>query len=110
MGATQKLDQFDNVFMELFSDKWSLRAEDVFLENHKTEFLNFNKKVQRISANFTLGTDKNKTEVLAAAALVRGKYAKSNFTGIEGSQGPYKLKGTNGELYVLVISGSEEFT
>jgi hypothetical protein len=32
---------------------------------------------------------------------------KSSFTGIEGNQGPYKLKGQNGELYVLVISGSE---
>ncbi|MFT7335430.1 MAG: hypothetical protein ACI9M1_001337 [Porticoccaceae bacterium] len=106
-GYSQKLDQFDNVFMELFSDKWSLRAGDVFLENHKTQFLNFNKKVQGLSTNFTFGTDKNRTNVFASAALVRGQYAKSNFTGIEGSQGPYKLKGTNGELYVLVISGSE---
>jgi hypothetical protein len=106
-GYSQKLDQFDNVFMELFSNKWSLRAGDVFLENHKTQFLNFNKKVQGLSTNFTFGTDKNKTNVFASAALVRGQYAKSNFTGIEGSQGPYKLKGTNGELYVLVISGSE---
>lgn len=106
-GYSQKLDQFDNVFMELYSDKWNLRAGDVFLENHKTQFLNFNKKVQGISANFTFGTDKNKTNVFASAALVKGQYAKSNFTGIEGSQGPYKLKGTNGELYVLVISGSE---
>ncbi|EIA09300.1 hypothetical protein [Flavobacterium frigoris] len=106
-GYSQKLDQFDNVFMELYSDKWNLRAGDVFLENHKTQFLNFNKKVQGISANFTFGTNKNKTNVFASAALVKGQYAKSNFIGIEGSQGPYKLKGTNGELYVLVISGSE---
>jgi len=106
-GYSQKLDQFDNIFMELFSEKWNLRAGDVFLENHKTQFLNFNKKVQGLSANFTFGPDKNKTNVFASAALVKGQYAKSNFTGIEGSQGPYKLKGTNGELYVLVISGSE---
>jgi hypothetical protein len=106
-GYSQKLDQFDNVFMELFSDRWNLRAGDVFLENHKTQFLNFNKKVQGLSANFTFGTNKNETNVFASAALVKGQYAKSNFTGIEGSQGPYKLKGTNGELYVLVISGSE---
>jgi len=42
-----------------------------------------------------------------AGAVVRGQYAKSSFTGQEGNQGPYKLKGNNGELYVLVISGSE---
>ena len=106
-GYSQKLDQFDTVFMELFSDKWNIRAGDVFLENKKTQFLNFNKKVQGIAANFDFGTDENKTNVFASAALVRGQYAKSNFVGQEGNQGPYKLKGSNGELYVLVISGSE---
>jgi hypothetical protein len=106
-GYSQKLDQFDNIFMELFSDKWAIRAGDLFLENHSSQFLNFNKKVQGLSANFNFGTPKNKTNVFASVALVKGQYAKSNFTGIEGSQGPYKLKGQNGELYVLVISGSE---
>jgi len=106
-GYSQKLDQFDNIFMELFSDKWNIRAGDLFLENHSSQFLNFNKKVQGLSANFDFGTPKNKTNVFASVALVKGQYAKSNFTGVEGSQGPYKLKGQNGELYVLVISGSE---
>lgn len=106
-GYSQKLDQFDNIFMELFSDKWNIRAGDVFLENKKTQFLNFNKKVQGIAANFDFGTAENKTNIFASAALVRGQYAKSNFVGQEGNQGPYKLKGQNGELYVLVISGSE---
>ena len=106
-GYSQKLDQFDNVFMELFSDKWNIRAGDIFLENKKTQFLNFNKKVQGLATNFNFGTEENKTNVFASAALVRGQYAKSNFVGQEGNQGPYKLKGQNGELYVLVVSGSE---
>ena len=106
-GYSQKLDQFDNIFMEVFSNKWNIRAGDVFLENKKTQFLNFNKKVQGIATNFDFGTEDNKTNVFASAALVRGQYAKSNFVGQEGNQGPYKLKGQNGELYVLVISGSE---
>ena len=106
-GYSQKLDQFDNIFMEIFSDKWNIRAGDVFLENHKTQFLNFNKKVQGISTNFDFGTKDNKTNVFASVALVKGQYAKSNFVGQEGDQGPYKLIGQNGELYVLVISGSE---
>jgi hypothetical protein len=106
-GYSQKLDEFDQIFIELFSDKWNIRAGDLFLENRQSQFLNFNKKVQGLSTHFTLGTPEKKTDVFASAALVRGQYARSTFTGQEGNQGPYKLKGNNGELYVLVISGSE---
>lgn len=106
-GYSQKLDEFDQIFIELFSDKWNIRAGDLFLENRKASFLNFNKKVQGLSSHFTFGSNDNKTDVFAAAALVRGQYARSTFTGQEGNQGPYKLRGNNGELYVLVISGSE---
>lgn len=106
-GYSQKLDEFDQIFIELFSDKWNIRAGDLFLENKKSRFLNFNKKVQGIATNFNLGKEGNKTNVFASAALVRGQYAKSTFVGQEGNQGPYKLKGPNGELFILVISGSE---
>ncbi|OIV43384.1 hypothetical protein [Flavobacterium johnsoniae] len=106
-GYSQKLDQFDNIFMELFTDDWNIRAGDVFLENRKTQFLSFNKKVQGLSASFDFDTEERKTNVFASVSFVKGQYAKSTFTGQEGNQGPYKLKGQNGELYVLVISGSE---
>lgn len=106
-GYSQKLDEFDQIFIELFSDKWNIRAGDLFLENRQSKFLNFNKKVQGLSANFIFGTPEEKTSVFASAALVRGQYAKSTFTGEEGNQGPYKLQGSNGESYILVISGSE---
>ena len=106
-GYSQKLDEFDQIFIELFTDKWNIRAGDLFLENRQSRFLNFNKKVQGLSTHFTFGGEENKTDIFASAALVRGQYAKSSFTGQEGNQGPYKLLGNNGELYVLVISGSE---
>lgn len=106
-GYSQKLDEFDQIFIELFSDKWSIRAGDLFLENRTSQFLNFNKKVQGLSTRFSLGNSDSKTEIYASAAIVRGQYARSTFTGQEGNQGPYKLKGNNDELYVLVISGSE---
>jgi len=106
-GYSQKLDEFDQIFIEMFSDKWNIRAGDLFLENRQSRFLNFNKKVQGLSTTFTFSDKGNKTSIFAAAALVRGQYARSTFTGQEGNQGPYKLTGNNGELYVLVISGSE---
>ena len=106
-GYSQKLDEFDQIFIELFSDKWNIRAGDLFLENRKSRFLNFNKKVQGLATSFNFGKEGNKTNVFASAALVRGQYAKSTFVGQEGNQGPYKLRGSNGELFILVVSGSE---
>ena len=106
-GYSQKLDEFDQIFIELFSEKWNIRAGDLFLENRKQRFLNFNKKVQGLATNFNFGKAGNATNIFASAALVRGQYAKSTFVGQEGNQGPYKLQGSNGELFILVVSGSE---
>lgn len=106
-GYSQKLDEFDQIFVELFADRWSIRAGDLFLENRQLRLLNFSKKVQGIATRFNFGAPDKTTEVFASAGLVRGQYARSSFVGQEGNQGPYKLRGNNGELYVLVISGSE---
>lgn len=106
-GYSQKLDEFDQIFIELAAKNWGIRAGDLFLENRQSSFLNFNKKVQGLNAKFSWGNTQQQTTANLVAALVRGQYAKSNFIGQEGNQGPYKLRGTNGELYVLVISGSE---
>lgn len=105
-GYSQKLDEFDQIFIELYSKNWNIRAGDLFLENRQSRFLNFNKKVQGVSAGVTFGKE-SKTTISAAAALVRGQYSRSTFIGQEGNQGPYKLRGPNNELYILVISGSE---
>ena len=54
-GYSQKLDEFDQIFIELSSDKWSIRAGDLFLENRNSKFLNFNKKVQGLSSRIFYG-------------------------------------------------------
>ncbi|RZJ35711.1 MAG: hypothetical protein EOO51_03830 [Flavobacterium sp.] len=106
-GYSQKLDEFDQIFIEVAGERWTVRAGDLFMENRQSRFLNFNKKVQGLSGTFAFGKPNKKTTIFASAALVRGQYARSSFTGQEGNQGPYKLRGPNGELYVLVVSGSE---
>jgi len=106
-GYSQRLDEFDQVFIELFSDKWNVRAGDIDLINTNSYFANFSKRVQGLLVNVNLGDDDNKTNLFAAGALVRGQFARSQFTAQEGNQGPYKLQGQNGELYVLIVSGSE---
>ena len=106
-GYSQSLDEFDQIFIELFTDKWNIRAGDLSLENRQSRFLNFSKKVQGLSTAINFGTPENRTNVFANVALVRGEYAKSTFTGSEGNQGPYKLLGSSGQLYIQIISGTE---
>jgi len=106
-GYSQRLDEFDQVFIELFTNDWNIRAGDIDLTNTDSYFGSFSKRVQGLNFNLKLGDDSSKTDVFAAGALVRGQFTTSQFTAQEGNQGPYKLQGSNGELFVLIVSGSE---
>ncbi len=106
-GYSQRLDEFDQVFIELSSDNWNVRAGDVNLTNQDSYFMRFTKKVQGVSIGATLNHKNSKTHLFGAGALVRGRFTQSQFQGQEGNQGPYKLLGPNQELFILIISGSE---
>ncbi|GAB1856029.1 hypothetical protein MHTCC0001_08640 [Flavobacteriaceae bacterium MHTCC 0001] len=106
-GYSQRLDEFDQVFIELFSDNWNVRAGDIDLVNSTSYFASFSKRVQGLSVNINLGEEDSQTQLFAAGALVRGQFTTSQFTAQEGNQGPYKIQGPNGELFVLIVSGSE---
>ena len=107
-GYSQNLDEFDQIFVELYGKNWNIRAGDINLNQSGTYFGNFTKKIQGISIGGTLThKDSSKTHFGVAGALVRGVFSRSTFAGQEGNQGPYKLIGPNGELFILIISGSE---
>ncbi|MCL5126963.1 hypothetical protein [Algibacter sp. L4_22] len=106
-GYSQRLDEFDQVFIELFTNDWNIRAGDIDLVNTDSYFASFSKRVQGLNFNLKLGDDSARTDLFAAGALVRGQFTTSQFTAQEGNQGPYKLQGANGELFVLIVSGSE---
>lgn len=106
-GYSQRLDEFDQVFIELFSKNWNIRAGDIDLINTDSYFARFSKRVQGLSVNINLEHSDSKTNLFASGALVRGQFQTSQFTAQEGNQGPYKLQGTNGELFILIVSGSE---
>ncbi|SHE62240.1 hypothetical protein SAMN05444278_103178 [Psychroflexus salarius] len=104
-GYTQNLNEFDQIFIELEAKNWAIRAGDIDLYS-ESRFAAYTKRVQglRIKANFD---DEGSNAAFAAAALVRGVFKRSEIQAQEGNQGPYKLVGTNGEQYILIVSGSE---
>ncbi len=106
-GYSQSIDEFDQIFIELTGKKWGIRAGDIQLSNTKSVFATFTKKLQGLSVNATFNGANTETTTYLSGALVRGQYNRSNIDGQEGNQGPYKLIGQDGELFVLIVSGSE---
>lgn len=109
-GYTQQIQDFDKIFVEIYNDQLSLTVGDVLLENKESKYLQLQKKVQGLKFK-SLFEDKKKKfsyKMTAAAAVAKGKYNRNTFTGIEGNQGPYLLSGSQGERYIVILSGSEK--
>lgn len=106
-GYTQRLDEFDKVFMEIYSKDWSVKAGDIDLVNAESSFMQFQKKISGILVNARLKHQNAETNMFASGALVRGRYNNFEFRGLDGNQGPYKIIGNNNEQYVIMVSGSE---
>lgn len=111
-GNTQQLQDFDKVFIQLYDDNWKLTAGDFFVRPSKSYFLNVNKKAQGGSFEVTLNpSKKNEFRTITpfvSAAVSKGKYARQPIQGVEGNQGPYRLKGNENETYIIVLSGTEK--
>ncbi len=106
-GFTQRLDEFDRVFIELYSKNWSIKAGDINFTNTENYFMRFNKKVAGVKLDAIIDKDESETRFFASGAIVRGQFAKNTFSGQEGNQGPYKITGATVEQFILLISGSE---
>lgn len=108
-GNTQQIRDFDNVFIRLYADKFSLTAGDVVLKNPFDEgyFLKYYKNVQGFQFNYVQQLDKWKSESTLATSAAKGKFASIQLDAIEGSLGPYPLRGPNGERFIVVLANSE---
>ncbi|MEO6901656.1 MAG: hypothetical protein ABI315_00715 [Bacteroidia bacterium] len=114
-GNTQQLQEFDKVFIQLANDNTKLIAGDFQMTRPSGYFMNFNKKAQGISFSTTQNINKsadtiNQKKITSSlsAAVSRGKFARNQIQGIENNQGPYRLRGAENELFIIILSGTEK--
>ena len=110
-GNTAQLQEFDQVYIQLYNDNSKLTVGDFMLENPVGWFTRYFKRAQGVS--FATDLPFKKSEPLhffteTSAALSRGKYARNRIQGGEGNQGPYRLTGNAGESFIVVLAGTEK--
>jgi len=106
-GNTQQLQDFDNVLIELYNDRFNLQAGDVLLQsqndntnvrdtaisNISSHFLKYRRNVQggQLRSSYRVG-ENGRAQTSVGAALSKGKFASVTLAVQEGVQGPYLLQ------------------
>jgi len=111
-GNTQQIQEFDKVFIQLSNKNNRLIAGDYELIGKDQYFLKYMKKAQGLSIqNITKATADSNSGFFttqASVAVSKGKYARNQIQGMEGNQGPYRLKGSENESFIIILAGSEK--
>lgn len=114
-GNTQQLQDFDRVYIQLATENTKLIAGDFQINRPESYFMNFNKRLKggSFSSKFNALTDSSgkviaTNKVSVSAAIARGRFARNQIQGVEGNQGPYRLRGNNNEVFIIILSGSEK--
>ena len=107
-GNTQQLQEFDRIYIELKKGNQSFLAGDYELGRPDGYFLNYYKKLRGATYRGGWELDNGaavKTKV--SGAIARGKFARNVLGVVEGNQGPYRLSGSAGEQFIIVLAGTE---
>jgi hypothetical protein len=108
-GNTQQIQDFDRIYVQLTYKNSSLLLGDYDLRAPSNQyFTRFARRLQGAQINHTQKIGKDVLTTSVSGATARGNYYRQTLTTVEGNQGPYKLIGSRGETFIIVLSGSEK--
>lgn len=107
-GNTNKLQEFDKVFIQLYNDRLKLIGGDFWIRKPRGYFMSYQKRGQGLTVNYQLNSDTSRVwHTQVSGALSKGKFQRQIIQGVEGNQGPYRLRGAQNEPFIIVLSGTE---
>lgn len=107
-GNTKLVQDFDNVFFEIYNDAFSISGGDIVLQNTRSNFLRYYRNVQgaRLGGRYRVG-EHMQVESALAVSVSKGKFATYRIEVLDGIMGPYKLYGPDNEKFIIIQANSE---
>jgi hypothetical protein len=102
-GTTKRLDELDQVHLQVTSSGFSGTLGDYNLQNSGSEFSSYRRKLKGLTTQASVGV----TSFSFALASSGGEYCSNRFNGEDNKQGPYHLAGKNGETDITILAGTE---
>ncbi|NIR68468.1 hypothetical protein GWN42_01420 [candidate division KSB1 bacterium] len=102
-GNTQTLQEIDKVFVQLKAPNTRVTLGDYNLNFDGAEFTRYSRKLEGAMAKAHFG----EMGVTVSGAVSRGRFTTNEFLGQEGKQGPYQLRGPEGQINIIVLAGTE---
>lgn len=102
-GTTKRLEELDKVQMIVTSPHFSGTLGDYYLKPSGYQLFSYEKKLKGIMAE----AKAQGSSFSFAVASSNGEYFTNKFLGEDGKQGPYYLKGKNGQTNIMVLPGTE---
>ncbi len=106
-GNTQQLQDFDNVFVEIYNDRLSLLAGDIVFQQQPSQFLRYYKNVQGGKARYTYNTGDGEATSAIGLSVAKGQFETTRIEPREGVLGPYRIPGPDNQPYVIILANSE---
>lgn len=102
-GNTQTLQEIDKVFVQIKAPNVQTTLGDYYLSLEGTEFTRYNRKLQGVMGQ----AEFQNFSVTLSGAVSRGRFTTNEFQGQEGNQGPYQLRGSEGQINIIALAGTE---
>ena len=101
-GTSRMLSEIEQARIDIESQRFSGTLGD-FYDRENLKFIRYSKKIQGVRGK----AKTNSWKTSFAGASSRGTFRSYSFSGQDGRQGPYRLKGKNGETNIVVLAGTE---
>jgi len=104
IGNTRRLNDFDRVLVTLQGPALTASIGDLDIHSRNGRFGQMNRSIEGLD----IEARTSNTTIRSSLGFSYGQYRVQQIQGKDGKQGPYRLSGSNGEKFIIVLAGSEK--